>query len=440
MPPADLVIGMATQSPSTGRAAQRRGGRFALDRACPHVDFQQQLTREEADQVGAAFVPEPAWFRERQIAEYETADMILTPSHFTAQSFPAGLREKCVIAPLLGRVSAKGQTHPARNTPFTVGVLGGDPLRKGYLYLLQAWKRLALPNARLIIRSSSDFLKFPRLQELLRELPSVEIVEYIPNIAEFYQRCDLFVLPSVDDGFGMALFEAMANGVPGISTRNCGASELLVDGSEGIVIDARSVDQLAASILKLYEDEDLRRQIALAGQKAVERITAACSTARTRSSPPFCPLPESPSPLLKARLPPQPGKRTHVDILLLIVGHRLAPLLYELRLLRRPRYRRAAAPTLVERPPCRDALPLRRARAGSPARQRPRAALSLHQERLPSPRVRPARRLHAAPGGTLQGPGLRALHPRDHSQPDVEALPRLAPALATQLGRGGADL
>jgi glycosyltransferase involved in cell wall biosynthesis len=275
MPQADLVIGMATQSLTTGRSAQRRGGRFALDRACPHVDFQQQLTREEADRVGARFEPEPAWFRERQIAEYETADMILTPSRFTEQSFPAGLREKCVIAPLLGRVSAKGQTHLARNSPFTVGVLGGDPLRKGYLYLLLAWKRLALPNARLIIRSSSDFTKFPRLHELLKELPSVEVVEYIPNIAEFYQRCDLFVLPSVDDGFGMALFEAMANGVPGISTRNCGASELLVDGTEGIVIDARSVDQLAASILRLYEDEDLRQQIALAGQKAVERITAA---------------------------------------------------------------------------------------------------------------------------------------------------------------------
>ncbi len=273
MPKADLVIGMATQALATGKAAHRRGGRFALDRACPHVVFQQELVREESATVGARFIPEPAWFRERQIAEYETADIILTPSAYTARSFPAGLREKCVIAPLLGRASAKGETKLARNTPFTVGVLGGQPLRKGYLYLLEAWKRLALPDARLIIRSSSDFSDFPRLAELLKELPSVEIIDYIPNIAEFYQRCDLFVLPSVDDGFGMALFEAMANGVPSISTRNCGASELLVDGVEGLVIDARSVDQLVESILKLYENEELRQEIALAGQRAVERIT-----------------------------------------------------------------------------------------------------------------------------------------------------------------------
>jgi glycosyltransferase involved in cell wall biosynthesis len=275
MPKADLVIGMATTSLATGHAARRQGGRFALDRACPHVDFQQELTRVEAAKVGARFDPEPAWFRERQIAEYEAADIILTPSDYTARSFPAGLREKCVIAPLLGRMSAKREIRLVRNTPFTVGVLGGDPLRKGYLYLLEAWKRLALPDARLIIRSSSNFSKFPKLHELLKDLPSVEVIEYIPNIAEFYQRCDIFVLPSVDDGFGMALFEAMANGVPSISTRNCGASELLVDGREGLVIDARSVDQLVASILKLYEDEELRQEIALAGQQAVERITAA---------------------------------------------------------------------------------------------------------------------------------------------------------------------
>jgi glycosyltransferase involved in cell wall biosynthesis len=273
MPRTDLFIGLATNSLATGRRVLRRGGRFALDRACPYVDFQQQLVREESEATGARFDPEPAWFRERQLAEYETADLILTPSDYTARTFPAELRAKCLIAPLLGRASAKGEIRLARNTPFTVGVLGGHPLRKGYLYLLEAWKRLALPDARLIIRSSADFAQFPRLAELLKEVPNVEVIDYIPNIAEFYQRCDLFVLPSVDDGFGMALFEAMANGVPSISTRNCGASELLVDGRDGLIIDARSVDQLVASILKLYENEEFRQAIAVAGQKTVERIT-----------------------------------------------------------------------------------------------------------------------------------------------------------------------
>ncbi len=272
MPRAEMVVGLATQALYTGEAAHRRGASFVLDRACPHVDFQQRMVREESEKTGAVFTPEPAWFRDRQLREYDLADAILVPSHYSGRTFPPHLQSKLILAPLLGRAQAKGAVRLERNTPFTVGVLGGHPLRKGYLYLLEAWRRLNLPNARLLIRSSSDFSAFPRLAELLKTTPNVELIEYIPNIAEFYGRCDLFVLPSMDDGFGMALFEAMANGVPAIATRNCGASELLTDGVDGLVIDAGSVDALAASIAALYEDEPRRQAIAVAGQATVERI------------------------------------------------------------------------------------------------------------------------------------------------------------------------
>ena len=273
MPRTDIVIGFATQTLHTGQAARRRGARFVLDRACPHVDFQQNVVREEAAKAGAVFTPEDAWFRDRQLAEYEVADIILVPSMYSARTFPRHLQPKLLLAPLLGRAQAKGAIRLERNTPFTVGVLGGHPLRKGYLYLLEAWRKLALPDARLLIRSSSDFSAYPKLAELLRTTPNIELIEYVPDIAEFYRRCDLFVLPSMDDGFGMALFEAMANGVPSIVTRNCGASELLTDGTDGLVIDAGNVDQLAESILTLYRDEERRRSIAIAGQAAVERIS-----------------------------------------------------------------------------------------------------------------------------------------------------------------------
>ncbi len=271
---ADIVVGFATGALHTGQAAHRRGAHFALDRACPFVDFQQNLVRQEAAKTGAVFHPEPAWFRDRQLAEYETADSILVPSHYSARSFPEHLQHKLVLAPLLGRAQAKGAIRLERNTPFTVGVLGGHPLRKGYLYLLEAWRKLNLPGARLLLRTSGDFAAYPKLADLLRATPNVELIEYVPNIAEFYQRCDLFVLPSMDDGFGMALFEAMANGVPSIATRNCGASELLTDGVDGLVIDAGSVDQLADSIASLYRDEPRRQALAIAGQATVERISA----------------------------------------------------------------------------------------------------------------------------------------------------------------------
>jgi glycosyltransferase involved in cell wall biosynthesis len=270
--PDDLFIGWATASLATGRAAKRRGARFVLDRACPHVDFQQQILEEESAAVGIAYRPQPAWFRDRQLAEYAEAERILAPSEYTRATFPEAMRSKIIKAPLFGRCTFPAETHPERHPQFTVGVVGGEPVRKGYLYLLDAWKRLALPNARLLIRSDANFARYPALQQRLASLSNVEIVRYVPDINDFYQRCDVFVLPSVDDGFGMALFEAMANEVPCIATTHCGSSELLTPGRDGIVIPPRNVDLLAEALLSLYQQEELRRTIASAGRSTATSL------------------------------------------------------------------------------------------------------------------------------------------------------------------------
>jgi glycosyltransferase involved in cell wall biosynthesis len=261
-----LFVGWATASLATGRTARRRGARFVLDRACPYVDFQQQIVAEESEKLGIPYRPQPAWFRERQLAEYAEAERILTPSDYTRGSFPEALRGKIIKAPLFGRCAFPYTTHAGRHAEFTVGVVGGDPVRKGYLYLLEAWERLALPNARLLIRSDAELAQYPALAQRLARISNVEIVRYVPDINDFYQRCDVFVLPSVDDGFGMALFEAMANQVACIATTHCGSSELLTPGRDGIVIPPRNADLLAEALLSLYQQEELRRSLAAAGR------------------------------------------------------------------------------------------------------------------------------------------------------------------------------
>ncbi|HEY3990245.1 MAG TPA: glycosyltransferase [Acidobacteriaceae bacterium] len=277
--PDDLFIGWASASLATARAAKRRGARFVLDRACPHVDFQQQIVEQESAALGIRYQPQPAWFRDRQLAEYAEAERILAPSEYTRVTFPEAMRSKIITAPLFGRCAFPAQTHPQRHPEFTVGVVGGDPVRKGYLYLLEAWERLALANARLLIRSDADFAHYPALQQRLARLSNVEIVRYVPDINDFYQRCDVFVLPSVDDGFGMALFEAMANEVPCIATTHCGSSELLTPGRDGIVIPPRNADLLAEALLSLYQQEELRRTLA-----STARATAT-ALSRNDSSP-----------------------------------------------------------------------------------------------------------------------------------------------------------
>jgi glycosyltransferase involved in cell wall biosynthesis len=272
--PCEMLIGAASSSLATGLAAQRQGAAYVLDRACPDIRVQQAVMIEEARKVGGVFRTNSPWFVDRQVAEYEAADVILSPSEYSRRSFPQHLREKVVLAPLYGRSKVAPRLPKAAGSAFTVGVVGGQPLRKGYLYLLQAWKELALPNARLRLRSGGDFKEDPLIAQLLDELPNVEIVGYVPDISAFYQECDAFILPSVDDGFGMALFEAVANGVPSIATRNCGASELLEDERDCLLIDAFSVDQIKEALLRLYTSEELRERLSARGPLAVAALQA----------------------------------------------------------------------------------------------------------------------------------------------------------------------
>jgi glycosyltransferase involved in cell wall biosynthesis len=270
--PCDLLLGASTSSLATGRAAQRMGAAFVLDRACPDIRVQQQMMVEEARKVGGTFKTNSLWFVERQVEEYETADVILAPSEYSRRSYPEHLRKKVVLAPLYGRSEVSSPKPKSVGSTFVLGMVGGGPLRKGSLYLLQAWKELALPHAQLKIRTSSEIYTYPLLKRLLAEQPNVRILSYIQDIASFYAECDAFILPSVDDGFGMALFEALANGVPSIASRNCGASELLAAERDCLLIDAFSVEQIMEAVLRLYESQELRERLQANGPAAITAL------------------------------------------------------------------------------------------------------------------------------------------------------------------------
>jgi glycosyltransferase involved in cell wall biosynthesis len=268
--PCDLLLGAATSSLATGRAAQRMGGTYVLDRACPDIRVQQQTMVEEACKVGGVFRTNSPWFIDRQVQEYEQADFILSPSDFSRRSYPEHLRKKVVLAPLYGCFGPlPSRPRPQARANFVLGVVGGSPLRKGFLYLLQAWKELALPNAELKIRTSTEIYDYPVMKQLVTEQSTISVVEYVADINDFYCECDVFILPSVDEGFGLSLIEAMANGLPSIATRNCGASELLVPNRDFLLIDAFSVEQIKEAILKLYESRELRERLGEAGKMAV---------------------------------------------------------------------------------------------------------------------------------------------------------------------------
>src|SRR2546423_244617 len=90
------------------------------------------------------------------------------------------------------------------------------------------------------------------------------------SIRGFYERADLFCLPSFIEGLPVVLIEAMAMRLPVVATRVGGIPELVEDGTEGLLVAPGRADELAAAIARLARDPDLRVQMGEAGRRKVE--------------------------------------------------------------------------------------------------------------------------------------------------------------------------
>lgn len=251
--------------------AKKLGGVAVVDRACPHIDFQQELIAEEKTRLlGRPFVPERKKLFDKMKREYEIADYIMVPSEYSRKSFiERGFDPLKVIAIPLCNEKLTVPKAEENKIPhkFTVLCVGGIFYRKGMYYLLKAWEELALQDAELILKSAIPS-EFPELLNI----PNVRyLTHYVSDeeIAKLYQSASIFVLPSLDDGFGMVVAEAMAAGLPVIVTENVGISDGVEQGRDGFVVPIRDVGALKEKIKYFYDNpEEVKRMGVAAIEKA----------------------------------------------------------------------------------------------------------------------------------------------------------------------------
>ena len=98
----------------------------------------------------------------------------------------------------------------------------------------------------------------------------------VKNIADAYAEADAFVLSSNYEGMPNALIEAMASGLPSISS-NCptGPSDLINDGQNGLLVPIKNENAMAEAMKKLFEDEKLREKFSSAGREKIKEVCSA---------------------------------------------------------------------------------------------------------------------------------------------------------------------
>jgi glycosyltransferase involved in cell wall biosynthesis len=201
---------------------------------------------------------------QRDIQKWQTVDQVLVPSQYCFDSSVAlgAEPEKISIVPYgINEDWLILQPQPEPGRVLFVGQVG---LRKGNHYLAEATRKLQPRLKHLDIRVVG-----PPLVDITNPLfAGPNYIGQVPRslVREEFARADVFVLPTLAEGMALVHLEAMACGVPVITTPNCGS--VVRDGIEGFIVPIRDSSLLAERIEELVTDRQLRDRM---GQAAKER-------------------------------------------------------------------------------------------------------------------------------------------------------------------------
>ncbi len=155
-----------------------------------------------------------------------------------------------------------------------VGFVGQLDERKGISYLLEAFRQVHRqhPEAMLLLVGEGPLRAWIETQAQSWGLAEALVLTgFRDDVASVMQSVDLLVLPSLWEGFGIVLIEAMAAGKPVVSTRVSSMPEIVEHGTTGLLVPPADADALAAGICQLLERPALCRAMGNAGRIRVER-------------------------------------------------------------------------------------------------------------------------------------------------------------------------
>ena len=215
-----------------------------------------------------------ARFTEQARTAARNSDLIIAVSRFTADQ----------VTNLLGvetsrvRVVPHG-VHRAEVTPETsrekiILFVGALQVRKNVGRLASAFERLDKRDWRLVLAGAANGFGAVEILAGIERSPArprIKITGYLPReeLDALYRKASVFAFPSLDEGFGIPVLEAMAHGIPVLTSKRSATAETA--GDAAILIDPENVDEIAGALDTLTASEEIRRKL---GAKGLMRASA----------------------------------------------------------------------------------------------------------------------------------------------------------------------
>ena len=199
----------------------------------------------------------------------DLSDWLIAPSEAVKQDLIDHWRvksERCVVIPY----GVNESWLEIKNEPIKGRILmvGSANLRKGIHILGEAANQLISHDYQFMVAGDvSDIVKNSPITKFLNFLGRIPRIE----TAKQYQQADVFVLPSIAEGSAEVTYEALASGIPVITTKAAGS--VIRDGIDGFIVPEGNADALADKIQLLVEDRTLRNQMAVSARERAKDFT-----------------------------------------------------------------------------------------------------------------------------------------------------------------------
>lgn len=276
----DIVHTWPLGALETLKVAASLGIPTVLERPNAHTGFAMEVVQKECDRLGVGLPPdhEHAYNAEKlqkEEEEYKLATRLLCPSDFVVKTYldkgypPDQLARHTYGYDEKVYYPTQEPKDPKRGlTMISVGVCA---VRKGLHYALEAWlKSPASKDGTFLI--AGEFL--PAYQEKLASMlahPSVKVLGHRNDVPELLRKSDILVLPSIEEGFGLVIAEAMGSGCVPLSSEAC--TEICDHMNTGLMHRVGDVETLTQHITMLHQDRALLERLRTNSLAASPSIT-----------------------------------------------------------------------------------------------------------------------------------------------------------------------
>ncbi|HEY3235154.1 MAG TPA: glycosyltransferase family 4 protein [Polyangiaceae bacterium] len=200
---------------------------------------------------------------------YRRADLVIAPSQASAIELKAEGCKHVEVVP--HGTDIPDQVPPLPDT-FCAGYLGQYGPDKGLAYLFRAWGSLGYEDATLILAGDGTD-ELPPVISANAGSGRFEVMGRVPQPEDLYRRISVYVQPSVTEGFGIPILEAMAHGRPVIASEGAGGAEVLTHGEDGFVVPRRDPDAIAKHLRWFKENPEKIAQMGFNARETAKKYT-----------------------------------------------------------------------------------------------------------------------------------------------------------------------